>query len=551
MTTNALSIGSANGSKKNLLSAAAEISGEGTVTPQDANPAETPFLPMFLQMLFIQSQIKPAKEIPTDTVILPDEQPVDAVAPTETVPTPPISILAGSIDGLTRLTMERTQPAMDALKSQLGQTQRPRDGEDASMILPSLFGKNMRMPVANVHEIIQAVSLNTNSKILGKTSELKAKEQSSITLDAEGVKAQSARQLLASLTESVASVSELRPVDGKGIQQQNASENEYIELDIKKTSPVPVPITDAKNAPHREAAAATVNSFKKEIEEVLTAVSKSVSEIAVKDISAESEQSVEQPRVVAEYTAAPQQKPNVERTGEKKGKTVRSFTEEYTVTNEKPDVKESEQVQPAAKSEHDTAKNGTSDEQRVIADRQPPQAVKTDAKDFQRTAAEVETNGVKAASGLSDVHKTESVHTGAFKPETVRSMMEQLSKGVAVAVNENHSEMKIVLHPEALGEVTVRVQVEEGKVTAKMDVQQVQVKNTIEANMPQLREALTSRGLTMESIEISTAQNGLADGTSKQHQNKQGKKYNNGFDLVEEEMEVVKMYGYNTVEYTV
>ena len=132
-----------------------------------------------------------------------------------------------------------------------------------------------------------------------------------------------------------------------------------------------------------------------------------------------------------------------------------------------------------------------------------------------------------------------------FKPAYVFS-----SPG-AVAVNENHSEMKIVLHPEALGEVTVRVQVEEGKVTAKMDVQQVQVKNTIEANMPQLREALTSRGLTMESIEISTAQNGLADGTSKQHQNKQGKKYNNGFDLVEEEMEVVKMYGYNTVEYTV
>ncbi len=558
MTTNVLSIGSAAVSKKNIIGASAEISGEGTVTPQDANPTDTPFLPMFLQMLFVQSQIKPVKDAPTEILgetIEPAVEGTPAAAEGSTEAVPTISILAGSIDGLTRLTMEKTQPAMDALKSQLAQTQRPREGQDASMILPSLFGKNMRMPVANVHDIIQAISYNGNPQALGKPTELKAKQQSAITLDAEGVKEQAARQLLASLTDSINSVSDLAPTPVQGVPQSADAANEYIELDLKKTPTVRSAETDAAaeiKRPNAESAAAAVNAFKKEIDEAVSAAAKTLSEITSVKNTAETEQPVEQPHVVAEYTPPVQQpKPAGERTVEKKGKQVRTFSEEHSVTNEKQNVKEQEPVAPAAKSENETAKDGTSEDRHVVTERQPQQALKTEVKEYQSTAAEVEGVTVKAPSGPADVRRTEGVHTEAFKPETVRSMMEQLSKGVAVAVNENRSEMKLVLHPEALGEVTVRVQVEEGKVSAKMDVQQVQVKNTIEANMPQLREALTSRGLTMESIEISTAQNGLADGTTKQQQNRSGKRSQNGFELVEEEEDIVKMYGYNTVEYTV
>ncbi|MFZ4619120.1 MAG: flagellar hook-length control protein FliK [Bacteroidota bacterium] len=555
MTTNVLSIGSAAVSKKNIIGASAEISAEGTVTPQDANPSDTPFLPMFLQMLFVQSQIKPVKDVPTDLPGQATEASVEGTGAAVEVPTesaPTISILAGSIDGLTRLTMEKTQPAMDALKSQLAQTQRPRDGQDASMILPSLFGKNMRMPVANVHDIIQAISFNGNPQALGKPTELKANDQSAITLDAEGVKEQTARQLLASLTNSIDSISDLKPTPVEGVSESAAIENETIELDLKKTPAASTAPAAEIKRPSIESAASAVNAFKKEMDEAVSAAAKALSEIASVKSAVESEPSAEQPRVVAEYTPQVQQsKPSGERTVEKKGKSVRAFSEERTVTSEKQNVKEQEPVAPAAKSENETAKDGTSEDRRVVTERQPQQALKTEVKEYQRTAAEVEVGTVKAPSGLADVRRTEGVHTGAFKPETVRSMMEQLSKGVAVAVNENRSEMKIVLHPEALGEVTVRVQVEEGKVSAKMDVQQVQVKNTIEANMPQLREALTSRGLTMESIEISTAQNGLADGTTKQQQNRSGKRSQNGFELVEEEEDIVKMYGYNTVEYTV
>lgn len=144
-----------------------------------------------------------------------------------------------------------------------------------------------------------------------------------------------------------------------------------------------------------------------------------------------------------------------------------------------------------------------------------------------------------------------AVNAQPFDRTTVQSMLEQLSKGVAVAVNEHHSEMKIVMHPESLGEVTVRVQVEEGKVSTTMDVQQTQVKQTIEANIPQLREALSAKGLTMERIEVTTAQHGMTDESARNRQGNERKKGRQEFEMTTEEESSVKLYGYNTVEYTV
>lgn len=144
-----------------------------------------------------------------------------------------------------------------------------------------------------------------------------------------------------------------------------------------------------------------------------------------------------------------------------------------------------------------------------------------------------------------------SVTPGPFDRTTVQSMLDQLSKGVTVAVNENHSEMKIVMHPESLGEVTVRVQVEEGKVSTSMDVQQTQVKQTIEANIPQLREALSAKGLTMDRIEVTTAQHGMTDESSRNRQGNDRKKGRHEFELVQDDDASVKHFGYNTVEYTI
>ncbi|MBP6671827.1 MAG: flagellar hook-length control protein FliK [Bacteroidetes bacterium] len=553
MTTNILSIGTAAPSKQSLLGSA-EISAEGTVNPQNADPSETPFLPMFLQMLFMQNQIKPAEVKTGDTIALNSDGQTDGTSEIsgETQSSPSLSILAGSIDGLTRLTIERTQPAMDALRSQVAQTQRTREGDDASMILPSLFGKNMRMPVANVQEVIRAVSFGVDANDLGTPLDVTAKMQSPITLDVDEVNKQSAREMLASMTQSTEKPTSTTPVpsalNGFSVKNEVVGQTESYTNDR-----VPKAVLDDARRTEKQPSASTgnsalLNSLKDSFDEAMKIVTASKSSTE-RSSAAAAEQNEERSSVETTPASVPQQPLEVK--SEKKTRDARPINQNDASGEENRISADGSAVVAPTQSANDSADRSASDESGMMPEKNPQQPLRNDTQEFRRVAMDAETGALKAPASLSEVRGTERVASEAFKPETIRSMMEQLSKGVAVAVDEKHSEMKLILHPEALGEVTVRVQVEEGRVSAKLDVQQVQVKNTIEANMPQLREALTSRGLTMESIEISTAQNGLADGTSKQQQSKQGKRSNRGFDMPEEEQDVVKMYGYNTVEYTV
>ncbi len=553
MTTQTLSIGSAPPSKQSHIGSA-EISAEGNVHTKDTDPSETPFLPMFLQMLFAQNQIKPAEEQTGESIAFDGEGQAEGTSEItdEMQSSPSLSILAGSIDGLTRLTIERTQPAMDALRSQVAQTQRTREGEDASMILPSLFGKNMRMPVANVQEVIRAVSYGVDANNLGTPNDVTAKMQSSITLDVDEVNKQTARELLASMTQSTEKTSATSPVpsalNGLSVKNELVAQTESDTNDrIPKAA-----ADDARRTEKQPSASsgnsALLNSLKDSFDEAMKIVT--ASKTSTERSSAAAEQLNEERSSVEPSPVSVPQQPLEVKT-DKKARVARPNNESDASFEENRISDDGSAVVAPTQSANDSADRSASDESGMMPEKNPQLPLRQDAQEFRRFAADAETGALKAPAGLSEVRGTERTAAEAFKPETIRSMMEQISKGVAVAVDEKRSEMKLILHPEALGEVTVRVQVEEGRVSAKLDVQQVQVKNTIEANMPQLREALTSRGLTMESIEISTAQNGLADGTSKEQQSKHGKRSNRGFDMPEEEQDVVKMYGYNTVEYTV
>lgn len=600
MTTNILSIGTSTPSKQSLLGSA-EISADGIVTPADADASEAPFLPMFLQMLFVQSQIKPVPETVDGTIAVAAEATEEGTVENAADSPTPVSILAGSIDGLTRLTVERTQPAMEALRSQLSQIQRPREGEDATIILPSLFGKNMRMPVVNVQEVIRAVSHGFDPLNLGTANDLVAKEHSSITLDAEEMKKQTAQELINSLMQSNENLSAVTADQSmlNNAVVQNVHSSGQIELDTDqqqrregKFNPTLNAVPNSENGSAvepelmkrpdrtlsgegtrvenrqdqpagRTASLTALNGIMDEAASIVS--SRGADRLSSTNIpimtSAPSEQTDDQsPKTPSPELAAviarpqraevrPIKSERPEKT-EKRSGNARTFSDQTAAAETHPARAEEKAVVPSTTSEFDTEERPASDESRLVTEKQP-QPLKQDAQEFRRAVTEAESVAVKAPSGLNEVRRSEHIPSEAIKSETVRSMMEQLSKGVAVAVNENRSEMKLILHPEALGEVTVRVQVEEGKVTAKLDVQQVQTKNTIEANIPQLREALTSRGLTMERIEISTAQNGLADGTAKNHQQKQGKRSAREFELQDEEQDAVKMYGYNTVEFTV
>ncbi len=150
-----------------------------------------------------------------------------------------------------------------------------------------------------------------------------------------------------------------------------------------------------------------------------------------------------------------------------------------------------------------------------------------------------------------NVSKTRQTEISSFlrQQDSVNNIVEQLAKNVKVSIDGNNSQIKISLKPEALGEVMLKVTIEQGKVSTQMEVQQPQIKAVIEANLQVLRDSLSSKGLVVDKIDISTAQYSLNEKSSHQGQQRSNLKNYSGKEIDDEVSEQTKLFGYNTVDY--
>jgi flagellar hook-length control protein FliK len=148
---------------------------------------------------------------------------------------------------------------------------------------------------------------------------------------------------------------------------------------------------------------------------------------------------------------------------------------------------------------------------------------------------------------------TDAVQVSQFAslpPEISRSVVAQIAQELQVRTQENFSEIKIMLKPESLGEVFLKVKMEDGKMTAQIDVNQANVKVALESNLPQLREILVSHGIDIDHIDIMTNGQSLPRESGKDHADKSkhhGKR--RATDDTIERYEGTRSMGYNTVEY--
>ncbi len=217
------------------------------------------------------------------------------------------------------------------------------------------------------------------------------------------------------------------------------------------------------------------------------------------------------------------------------------------------------QVSPTASAAQDAPVNTVKNEQQNSGnsssapkenmDRQPSQEKDNNSvagrQGEQVFAAVVEE---KSSMSVSKSRQTE-VTTLLRQQDTVNNIFEQLAKNVSVSIDGNNSQIKISLKPEALGEVMLKVTIDQGKVTTQMEVQQPQVKAVIEANIHILRDSLSSRGLVVDRIDISTAQYSLNEKSFNHGQQRPGLKNYSGKEIADEVTEQTKLFGYNTVDY--
>ncbi len=87
---------------------------------------------------------------------------------------------------------------------------------------------------------------------------------------------------------------------------------------------------------------------------------------------------------------------------------------------------------------------------------------------------------------------------------TMTELPRQILRSIQVQVRDGVSEARLRLNPEHLGEVTVRVRVESGGVTAILHAESPQVSGWIAAHQDELRSALGEQGLHLDRFTVTT-----------------------------------------------
>lgn len=82
-------------------------------------------------------------------------------------------------------------------------------------------------------------------------------------------------------------------------------------------------------------------------------------------------------------------------------------------------------------------------------------------------------------------------------------ILDQVTEKLEVSLFDNKSEMVIKLKPNDLGNVTVKITIENGVMNAKFLAESVKVKETLESNLNNLKESLKEQGLNVQDLNVS------------------------------------------------
>ena len=91
----------------------------------------------------------------------------------------------------------------------------------------------------------------------------------------------------------------------------------------------------------------------------------------------------------------------------------------------------------------------------------------------------------------------------ARAPVAPREVINQIADRIRVEVRGNITELRMLLRPESLGEVSLKIATVNGIVTAQFIAENQRVRQVIEANFAELRDALAERGVEVGELSVS------------------------------------------------
>lgn len=131
-----------------------------------------------------------------------------------------------------------------------------------------------------------------------------------------------------------------------------------------------------------------------------------------------------------------------------------------------------------------------------------------------------------------------------YTTEQTRLIMDQITESIKVNLSDEFSEISLKLHPESLGNVSVKVSANsEGVLTAQFTAQNESVKAVIEAQAIVLKETLEAKGVTVEAVEVMVGthefERNLSDSERRNAENQSGRNRVRRINLSEGEEEAI------------
>lgn len=117
-----------------------------------------------------------------------------------------------------------------------------------------------------------------------------------------------------------------------------------------------------------------------------------------------------------------------------------------------------------------------------------------DGKDFDVA------NTSESLQKSSTINKTEFINR--------EELFGQILEISEVINDESISEIKIKLKPDSLGKLTIRLVMENGEITARFVAENQKVKETIESNFTELKDALVQKGINIQNLSVSIGNEG-------------------------------------------
>lgn len=110
-----------------------------------------------------------------------------------------------------------------------------------------------------------------------------------------------------------------------------------------------------------------------------------------------------------------------------------------------------------------------------------------------------------------------------------KEIVEQIVNKVKVDLTDNKNHIKLSLKPEALGNMTMDIEVSKGGVVAKILVDNYRTKEIIESNIVQLKEGIEDTGMEIKTVEVHVGNNADFNHKEQRHFNfnQENKKFKN------------------------